>query len=109
GTQCGYGNYGSRSAAVGRVAACRSLQRIKAEARRIAAHMLEADPEDVEFEDGRAFVKGAPETGKTIHEIAAAAAVGYDLPEGDEPFLDDTAYYDPPNCTFPFGTHVAIV
>jgi carbon-monoxide dehydrogenase large subunit len=109
GTPFGYGTYGSRSAAVGTVAAFRSLQRIKAKARRIAAHMLEADPEDVEFEDGRAFVKGAPETGKTIQEIAAAAAVGYDLPEGDEPFLDDTSYYDPPNCTFPFGTHVAIV
>jgi aerobic carbon-monoxide dehydrogenase large subunit len=109
GTPFGYGTYGSRSAAVGTVAAFRSLQRIKAKARRIAAHMLEADPEDVEFEDGRAFVKGAPETGKTIQEIAAAAAVGYDLPDGDEPFLDDTAYYDPPNCTFPFGTHVAIV
>jgi carbon-monoxide dehydrogenase large subunit len=55
------------------------------------------------------FVKGAPETGKTIQEIAGAAALGYDLPEGEEPFLDDTAYYDPPNCTFPFGTHIALV
>jgi carbon-monoxide dehydrogenase large subunit len=71
--------------------------------------MLEADPEDVVYEGGRAFVRGAPGTAKTIQEIAAAAAVAYDLPAGEEPFLDDTAYYDPPNCTFPFGTHVAIV
>jgi carbon-monoxide dehydrogenase large subunit len=71
--------------------------------------MLEADVEDVEFEAGRAFVKGSPETGKTIQEIAGAAALAYDLPEGEEPFLDDTTYYDPPNCTFPFGTHVAVV
>jgi aerobic carbon-monoxide dehydrogenase large subunit len=109
GTPFGYGSYGSRSAAVGAVALYQSLQRIKAKARRIAAHMLEAHPDDVEFEDGRAFVKGSPATGKTIQEIAGAAALGYDLPEGDEPFLDDTSYYDPPNCTFPFGAHVALV
>jgi carbon-monoxide dehydrogenase large subunit len=109
GTPFGYGSYGSRSAAVGTVAVYTSVRRIKEKARRIAAHMLEASVEDVAFENGRAFVRGAPDTGKTIQEIAAAAAVAYDLPEGEEPFLDDTAYYDPPNCTFPFGTHVAIV
>ena len=109
GTPFGYGTYASRSAAVGAIAVYNSLQRIKQKARRIAAHMLEADVEDVEFEGGRAFVKGSPETGKTIQEIAGAAALAYDLPEGEEPFLDDTTYYDPPNCTFPFGTHVAVV
>jgi carbon-monoxide dehydrogenase large subunit len=109
GTPFGYGTYGSRSAAVGTVAVYNALQRIRAKATRIAAHMLEADPEDVRFEGGRAFVVGSPDTGKTIQDIAAAAAIGYSLPEGDEPFLDDTSYYDPPNCTFPFGTHVAVV
>jgi carbon-monoxide dehydrogenase large subunit len=109
GTPFGYGTYGSRSAAVGTVAVYNALQRIKAKARRVAAHMLEVGIDDVEYEDGRAFVKGSPATAKTIQEIAAAAAVGYDLPPGDEPFLDDTSYYDPPNCTFPFGTHIAIV
>jgi carbon-monoxide dehydrogenase large subunit len=109
GTPFGYGTYGSRSAAVGTVAVFNSLQRIKHKARRLAAHMLEADVEDVVFEGGRAFVQGSPQTAKTIQEIAAAAAVAYDLPEGEEPFLDDTAYYDPPNCTFPFGTHIALV
>jgi carbon-monoxide dehydrogenase large subunit len=109
GTPFGYGVYGSRAAAVGHVALYNSLQKIKAKARRIAAHMLEADVDDVVFEDGKAFVKGAPATAKTVQEIAGAAALGYDLPEGVEPFLDDTTYYDPPNCTFPFGTHVAIV
>jgi carbon-monoxide dehydrogenase large subunit len=109
GTPFGYGTYGSRSAAVGIVAAYNSLQRIKEKARRIGAHMLEANPDDVEYEDGRVFVKGSPGNAKSIQEIAAAAAVGYDLPPGDEPFLDDTSYYDPPNCTFPFGTHVAVV
>ena len=109
GTPFGYGTYGSRSAAVGAVATYKSAQRIKEKARRIGAHMLEADIEDVEFEDGRAYVKGAPDTAKTIQEIAGAAALAYDLPEGEEAFLDDTTYYDPPNCTFPFGTHIAVV
>jgi len=109
GTPFGYGTYGSRSAAVGTVAVYQSLQRIKAKASRIGAHMLETSVDDVEYEEGKVSVKGSPETAKTIQEIAAAAAVGADLPEGDEPFLDDTAYYDPPNCTFPFGTHVAVV
>jgi carbon-monoxide dehydrogenase large subunit len=105
----GYGTYGSRSAAVGAVALYTALQRIKHKARRIAAHMLEVDVDDVEFESGSAFVKGSPATAKTIQEIAGAAAVGGDLPPGEEPFLDDTSYYDPPNCTFPFGTHIAVV
>jgi carbon-monoxide dehydrogenase large subunit len=109
GTPFGYGSYGSRSAAVGAVAVYRSLQRIKEKALRIAAHMLEASVEDVEYVDGKASVKGAPDRAKTIQEIAGAAALGYDLPPGDEPFLDDSAYYDPPNCTFPFGTHIAVV
>jgi carbon-monoxide dehydrogenase large subunit len=109
GTPFGYGTYASRSAAVGAVAVYHALQRIKAKARRVAAHMLEVDPDDVEFEDGKAFVKGSPATAKTIQEIAGAAALGYDLPDGVEPYLDDTYYYDPPSCTFPFGTHIAVV
>jgi carbon-monoxide dehydrogenase large subunit len=108
-TPFGYGSYGSRSAAVGGMAVYRSVQRVKEKARRIGAHMLEAGVDDVVFEGGRAHVKGSPATAKTIQEIAGAAALGYSLPEGEEPFLDDTSYYDPPNCTFPFGTHIAVV
>jgi aerobic carbon-monoxide dehydrogenase large subunit len=108
-TPFGYGTYASRHAAVGAVAVYNSLQKIKEKARRVGAHMLEADVEDVVFEGGKAFVKGVPDNAKTIQEIAGAAALAYDLPEGEEPFLDDTTYYDPPNCTFPFGTHIAVV
>ena len=54
-------------------------------------------------------MKGSPDQKKTIQEIAFAIDLGFDLPEGMEPFLDETAYYDTPNCTWPFGTHVAIV
>jgi carbon-monoxide dehydrogenase large subunit len=109
GTPFGYGTYGSRSTAVGGIALYNSLQRVKDKARRLGAHLLEADPEDVVFEGGKAYVKGSPDKAKTIGDIAAQAALGYSLPRGMEPFLDDTAYYDPPNCTYPFGTHIAVV
>jgi len=109
GTPFGYGSYGSRSAAVGGIAAVKAAGKIVEKARKLVAHMLEASPADIEFEDGKLFVRGSPDKVKTIQEVALAASVGYDLPEGMEPFLDETAYYDPPNCTYPFGTHVAIV
>jgi carbon-monoxide dehydrogenase large subunit len=109
GTPFGYGSYGSRSAAVGAVALFNSAQRVKEKAKVLGAHMLEAAPEDVVYEDGKVHVKGSPDKAKTIQEIAGSAALAYDLPEGMEPFLDDTAYYDPPNCTFPFGTHICFV
>jgi carbon-monoxide dehydrogenase large subunit len=109
GTPFGYGTYGSRSAAVGGVAVYNSTQRVKEKAKILGAHMLEAAPEDVVYEDGAVHVKGSPSSAKTFQEIALQAAVAYDLPDGMEPFLDFTAYYDPPNCTFPFGTHICIV
>ena len=109
GTPFGYGSYGSRSATVGTIAIYNSLQRIKDKAKALGAHMLEAAVEDIVYENGKVYVKGSPDNAKTIQEIAGAAAVAYDLPAGMEPFLDDTAYYDPPNCTYPFGTHICIV
>jgi carbon-monoxide dehydrogenase large subunit len=109
GTPFGYGTYGSRSLAVGGVAIYNSLQRIKEKASKLAAHMLEAAPEDMVYEGGKIYVKGSPDKSKTIQDVAAQAALAYSLPRGMEPFLDDTAYYDPPNCTYPFGTHVCVV
>lgn len=109
GTPFGYGTYGSRSAAVGGTAIYKSTAKIKEKARKLAAHMLEAAVEDIEYADGKAFVRGVPGSAKTIQEIALQASVAYDLPEGMEPFLDETTYYDPPNCTFPFGTHICTV
>ncbi len=109
GTPFGFGTYGSRSLAVGGIAMYKSLQKVKEKARRIAAHMLEASPEDIVWENGKAHVKGSPEQAKTLGEIALQASVAYDLPDGMEPYLDETTYYDPPNCTFPFGTHVCVV
>lgn len=109
GTPFGYGTYASRSAAVGGMAVYNSTQKIKEKAKRLAAHLLEASPDDMTFEDGKAFVKGSPDKGKTIQELAGAAALAYSLPAGMEPFLDDTTYYDPPECTYPFGTHICTV
>jgi aerobic carbon-monoxide dehydrogenase large subunit len=109
GTPFGYGTYGSRSLAVGGTAIKRSVDKIKEKARKLAAHMLEANEADIVFEDGRAFVKGSPDQAKTFAELAAAAALSYSLPPGMEPTLDETSYYDPPNCVFPFGTHICIV
>ena len=95
-TPFGYGTYASRRA-VWAVAVYNSLQRSRRR-RDGSPRMLEADADDVVFEEGKAFVKGT-DNAKTIQEIAGAAALGYDLPDGEEPFLDDTTYYDPPNCT----------
>jgi carbon-monoxide dehydrogenase large subunit len=109
GTPFGYGSYGSRSAAVGGTAVFNSTRKIKDKARKLAAHLLEAAEEDMVYEDGKIYVKGSPDKAKTIQEVALQAALGYNLPRMMEPFLDDTAYYDPPNCTFPFGTHICVV
>ncbi len=105
----GFGSYGSRSLAVGGTAIFKSVEKVVTKAKKIGAHMLEAAEEDVVFENGKVFVKGSPDAAKTIQEIALAAHVNYDLPVGMEPFLDETTYYDPPNCTFPFGTHICVV
>ena len=74
-----------------------------------AAHMLEASVDDIEIDGANYFVKGSPDRVKTIQEIAFALDLAFDPPEGMEPYLDETAYYDTPNCTWPFGTHIAIV
>ena len=71
--------------------------------------MLEASVDDIEIDGANYFVKGSPDRVKTIQEIAFAIDLAFDPPEGMEPYLDETAYYDTPNCTLPFGTHIAIV
>ena len=109
GTPFGYGTYGSRSITVGGEAIVRCTNKIVEKARKLAAHLLEVAESDIEFTNGKASVAGAPDKAKTIQELALAASVAYDLPEGMEPYLDATTYYDPPNATFPFGTHIAVV
>src|SRR3954468_6419556 len=109
GTPFGYGSYGSRTASVGSGAALKAAAKIREKARRYAAHMLEASPDDIEIDGAEYRVKGSPDKKKTLQEIAFALDLGFSLPSGMEPYLDETAYYDTPNCTWPFGTHIAIV
>ncbi|MBW3632217.1 MAG: xanthine dehydrogenase family protein molybdopterin-binding subunit [Chloroflexi bacterium] len=109
GTPFGFGSYGSRSLAVGGTAIYKSVEKVVEKAKLLAAHMLEAAPEDIVYENGKAWVKGSPDAVKTIQDIALQAHVAYDLPSGMEPGLEAVTYYDPPNCTFPFGTHVCVV
>ena len=108
--QFGPGTFGSRSAAVGGGAIYMSTAKIKEKAKRLAAQLLEAAEADIVYEDGKLFVQGAPAQAKTIQEIALAAHVySQDLPEGMEPGLEATSYFDPKNFTWPFGTHIAVV
>jgi len=109
GTPFGYGSYGSRTSSVGSTAAIKATDKIKDKARRYAAHMLEASPDDIEIVGAEYRVKGSPEKKKTLQEIAFAIDLGFSMPAGMEPYLDETAYYDTTNCTWPFGTHIAIV
>src|SRR6476646_4386344 len=109
GTPFGYGTYGSRTSSVGSTAAIKAAGKIREKARRMAAHMLEASVDDIDIDGANYFVKGSPDRVKTIQEIAFAIDLAFDPPEGMEPYLDETAYYDTPNCTWPFGTHIATV
>jgi carbon-monoxide dehydrogenase large subunit len=105
----GMDTYGSRSLAVGGIALWNAAQRIKEKAKKIAAHELEVAEEDIEWMDGKLQVRGVPDKAKTIPEIAFSAWTAHSLPEGVEPGLEATYVFDPPNFTFPSGTHVCAV
>jgi carbon-monoxide dehydrogenase large subunit len=105
----GMDTYGSRSVAVGGVALHFAMEKIKEKARAIAAHELEASEDDLEWSEGTWRVRGAPDKAKTIPELATSAWHAHDLPAGVEPNLEATAVYDPPNFTWPAGTHACVV
>ncbi len=105
----GWGTYGSRSTVVGGAALVIAARRVREKATKIAAHMLEAAEADVTFDQGRFSVRGSPDRVKTIQEVTLAAYLAWSLPPGVEPSLEASAYYDPSNFTFPFGTHIAAV
>ncbi len=104
----GMNTYGSRSLAVAGVAVHHACGRVREKAKRIAAHLLEVSPDDLEFEAGAFSVKGVPDRVKTIQETAFAAWTAHSLPEGEEPGLEAGYVYDPPNFTFPFGSHICV-
>jgi aerobic carbon-monoxide dehydrogenase large subunit len=103
----GLGTYASRSTPTAGAAGAMAARKIRDKARKIAAYLLEASEEDLEWTTGKFFVRGAPDRGKTIQEIAFAAYTNH--PQGMEAGLEATHYYDPPNLTFPFGSYIAVV
>jgi carbon-monoxide dehydrogenase large subunit len=105
----GLGTYGSRSTPVGLSAVYMAGQRIIEKATKIAAHLLEAAEADIVFERGRFFVRGAPERAVTFQEVALEAYVPRRIPADLELGLEATAFFNPSNFVFPFGTHVAVV
>jgi carbon-monoxide dehydrogenase large subunit len=103
----GLGTYASRSTPVAGAATSMASRKIREKARKIAGHLLEVSEEDLEWEPGKFYVKGAPSKSKTIQEVAFAAYTN--LPPGLEAGLEAVHYYDPPNLTFPFGTYICVV
>src|SRR6266436_2549028 len=103
----GLGTYASRSTPVAGAATAMVSRKLREKARKLAAHLLEAAEEDLEWERGKFFVKGSPDRSKTIQDIAFAAYTN--LPEGMEAGLEGVHYYDPPNMTYPFGTYAVVV
>ena len=105
----GMDTYGSRSLAVGGTALWMATEKVVEKATGIAAHMLEANPEDLEFSDGVFSVKGSPGSEVPLAGVAFGAFTAHDLPDGVEPNLEAQVSYDPVNFTFPFGSHIAVV
>ncbi|GAB2488175.1 xanthine dehydrogenase family protein molybdopterin-binding subunit [Jatrophihabitans fulvus] len=102
----GLDTYGSRSLAVGGIAIVKAAEKVIAKAKVIAAHLMEANEDDLEFSNGSFSVKGSPGTSMAIGEIAFAAFMAHNLPDGIEPSLDSDAVYDPENFSYPHGTHL---
>ncbi|HTY43188.1 MAG TPA: aerobic carbon-monoxide dehydrogenase large subunit [Thermoanaerobaculia bacterium] len=103
----GLGTYASRSTPTAGAAGAIAARKVREKARKIAAHLLEVSPDDLEWEPGKFSVRGAPQKSKTIQEIALAAYTNH--PPGMEAGLEAVDYYDPPNLTFPFGSYIGVV
>ncbi|MDP2480068.1 MAG: xanthine dehydrogenase family protein molybdopterin-binding subunit [Candidatus Palauibacterales bacterium] len=105
----GIGTFGSRAQAVGGAALSMALEDVRDKSRKIAGHLLEADPEDVVFDEGKLHIRGAPDRAVGFQDVVTAAYMADDLPEGVEPGLASTRFFEPSNFTFPFGVHLCVV
>src|SRR6058998_843512 len=105
----GMGTYGSRSASVGGTAILMSLNKVIEKGKKIAAHLLEASPKDIDFSGGQFQVKGVPGKAVPFGAVSLTAYVPHNYPEGLEPGLEETSFYDPSNFCFPFGAHACVV
>ncbi len=110
-TPFGLGTYGSRSASVGGSAILRSCEKVRDKVMKIAAHQLEAAVEDMVYDasNGTIYVQGSPDRAKAFAEIAVATLTAHQLPDGMEPGLEESTFFDPPNFTFPSSAHIAMV
>jgi aerobic carbon-monoxide dehydrogenase large subunit len=106
-TPFGMGTYASRSTPTAGAATAMASRKVRAKARKLAAHLLEVSEDDLDWELGRFYVRDAPQRGATIQECALAAYTN--MPDGLEPGLENHAYYDPPNMTWPFAAYLAAV
>ncbi|REK17273.1 MAG: carbon-monoxide dehydrogenase large subunit, partial [Actinobacteria bacterium] len=106
-TPYGLGTYASRSTPVAGAATAMISRNLREKAKKIAAHLLEASEDDLEWEVGKFHVKGDPDSSVTIQDVAFAAYTN--VPEGVEAGLEGVHYYDPPNMTYPFGTYIVVV
>ena len=105
----GLDTYGSRSLPVGGVAIAMACDKVIDKAKKIAAHQLEANEDDLEFAGGTFTVKGSPDKAMPLAAIAFEAFTAHNLPDGLEPNLEAQVTYDPPNFSWPFGTHICTV
>jgi carbon-monoxide dehydrogenase large subunit len=105
----GLDTYGSRSLSVGGVAVAMATDKVIEKARLLAAHLLEAAHEDLELSAGSFSVRGSPDKQIALGAVAFEAFTAHNLPDGMEPNLEESVHFDPPNFTFPFGTHVCVV
>ncbi len=105
----GLDTYGSRSLSVGGVAIAMTCDKVIDKAQQIAAHLLEANPDDLEFSHGQFTVAGSPDRAMPLAAIAFEAFTAHNLPDGMEPNLEAHTTYDPPNFSWPFGTHICVV
>lgn len=108
-TPQGWGTYGSRTTAVGGTAVALAARKVKEKAKKIAAHLLEASEDDLEWKDGAFVVRGSPDQKKGFGELALMANVAWNMPAGVEPGLEASAFFDPSNFVFPFGAHLCTV
>jgi len=105
----GVGTFGSRATVVGGAAIVMSVNKVKEKMKRFAAHLMDANEADLEVSNGKVWVKGSPDRSVGLAEIVGAAYNATNLPPETEPGLEATSYFEPPNFTFPFGVHIAVV
>ena len=105
----GRDTYGSRATALGGTAILMCIDKIVAKAKKLAAHLLKAKEKDIQVKDGNYFAKGKPKNALTLAQLAAESYVAKNIPKNFEPGLEASSFFEPPNCTYPFGTHIVAV